>query len=174
MTITTLNLAPLLDERGRNEEARARYLLRVRALGPAVPPDEVLLDWFQEQPNAAQSWQYIDLSRIAWGIEHFPTASVPGAEIFRGGSSHFTGMLRHGLTAKPFITATMRRDGTWSVLPILLQTNGMTFLQPPPTLLKTPLHLAESYHRLACFHAMKNAGELLAETHCFWVGRPIP
>jgi hypothetical protein len=48
-------------------------------------PDEVLIDWFQEQPVAASEWGFLDLQGMTWVQETFSLKNVPGAETFRGG-----------------------------------------------------------------------------------------
>lgn len=168
MRLATHGLDPLEDERGRNSEAQERYLARVSGT-QGETPDEVLLDWFQEQPGIADSWAWLDLSAFSWAKTDFKTDKLPAGEVFRGGKGQLKRLEANIHWERQWVWKQICEAGTWHVPPILFETSA---LDGAPDWINTPLHLAEGYHRLAAVHRAMSKNITVADLHTFWIARP--
>lgn len=168
MRLATHKLDPLEDERGRNAEAQKRYLARVSGT-QGETPDEVLLDWFQEQPGTAGSWEWLDLSAFSWTKIEFKAGELPGEEVFRGGKDQLKRLEASIHWERQWLWKQICEVGTWQLPPILFETSA---LEGAPDWMNTPLHLAEGYHRLAAVHRAMSEKITVADLHTFWIARP--
>lgn len=159
------DVVPLENERGRNPAAQEAYLTRGSPLLPNFPK-EILIDWFQEQPFAAQKWAFLDVTKLEWSRE---SLTLPGAEIFWGGKSQLNRLVKDITWERPWVYKHVQENGTWTAPPIILKASGLVYLQNPPQPLNAPLHLAEGFHRVAAAHAL-SATVNLRPLHEFWVG----
>ncbi len=163
-------LKPLQEERGRNEDAQRRYLARVSGT-QGETPDEVLLDWFQEQPEAAENWSWLDLATFSWTKIEIKLDELPAGEVFRGGEEQLKRLQNDVHWERQWIWKQVQEHGTWHLPPIVFETSA---LQDVPAWVNSPLHLAEGYHRLAAVHRAKSENLPIAAVHTFWMARSAP
>ncbi|HJV42856.1 hypothetical protein [Caulobacter sp.] len=161
-------LDPLDSEQGYNPDAQSAYLNRVSSIVPGMP-GEVLLEWFQQNPGKAATWAFLDLPALTWSPRLCTPATLPGAEIMRGGASQFQRLTKEAPIFRRLVHMQVTRDLAWKNAPILLETANLTFLSPPPEWLQTPLHLVEGYHRFVTLWSIRDQLDP-GSPHRFWVG----
>lgn len=167
MPLATSDLEPLEPEKGRDPKAQARYLARVSG-SQGETPDEVLQEWFQEQPGTAVKWAWLDLASLSWTRVSHSRDQIPGAEVFHAGASQLKRLQNNIVWERSWLWQTISKNGTWHTPPILLETAG---LQGAPRPLLEPLHLAEGFHRLAAVHRAFSDDMKVADSHDFWIAR---
>lgn len=159
------------------EEKEQEYVQRVLRDLPHWP-EEVILSWLWWGGGLPTLFETLDLTRLSFKTQVWPTEEIPGIEVFHSSWSNDFEKDKRALdlaVAKPgtrWLADYMWEHGTWNTGIILLENREpeRQLRTGYGQLFKQPYQLLEGHNRLTFLNRLIDLGKAAPE-HKLWIAR---